>query len=220
MRIRPMKHVTSRFFALSALAFSLSLTGCSNASSAEAASNAPQVEGVSSPAKAVSQNNWDIIAEGSHIRFTAQQEGQDFTGEFTEFSGHIDFDPEAPEAGSVEINIPLASVEAGSRDRNSTLPSKVWFSAKSFPVATFTSTDFSQTSDGYLARGELALKGKSVPVELPFSLSIDGDRAVMTGEIAIDRTRWNVGADPWNTDEWVSRTVTLDIQVTADLKPN
>jgi len=164
---------------------------------------------------ALETGNWDIQADGSHIRFSALQEGETFTGAFQEFSGLIRFDPENPEAGSVKIDIPLKSVDAGSKDRNSTLPDKVWFSTKKYPVATFTSTDITVAGDGYLAKGALSLKGVSVPIELPFDLVLDGKKAVMTSTYEMDRTKWNVGAAPWDTDEWVSRAVTLDIQVTA-----
>jgi len=61
----------------------------------------------------------------------------------------------------------------------------------------------------------LMLKGKDQPLELPFSLIIESGRAVMTSNVILDRTNWSVGEDPWNTDEWVSKNVTLDILITA-----
>ena len=196
---------------LSSLAgVSFTLFGCSNASSAD------QVSAVAAEsAPVLTQGNWDIQPDGSYIRFTAKQEGEPFTGEFETFTGLINFDPNAPEKGEVRISIPLSSVEAGSNDRNSTLPGKIWFSAKKFPTAMFTSSDISTVDAAYVAKGELSLKGVSVPLSLPFNLDIDGKKAVMTSRLEIDRTLWNVGSDPWNTDEWVSRAVELDIQLTA-----
>jgi len=192
--------------------------GCAEAKPSDQIKASEVASDVTSAVKAVNAApNWDIQADGSHIRFSAKQEGEIFTGEFTEFSGTILLDPAAPETGSVDISIPLKSVDAGSQDRNSTLPGKVWFSSKKFPSARFASSDISKQATGYLAKGELTLKGKSVPLELPFALQIDGDRAVMTGSVDIDRTLWNVGASPWDTDEWVSRAVKLDLQVTATL---
>jgi len=55
----------------------------------------------------------------------------------------------------------------------------------------------------------------SVPIDLPFNLALDEQKAVMTSTYEMDRTKWNVGAAPWDTDEWVSRSVMLNIQVTA-----
>ncbi len=201
-----MKNYVKPLLSTSIFAFAVGLTGCSAASSADE----PQTV-----VNDISAGNWDIQPDGSHIQFSAKQEGQSFTGEFQAFSGVIDFDPADPGAGAVKITIPLKSVDAGSNDRNSTLPEKVWFSTKAFPEAIYTSSDISVQGDAFLAEGELTLKGVTVPLDLPFSLNINGDEAVMTSTVEMDRTKWNVGASPWDTDEWVSRTVKLDLKVTA-----
>lgn len=201
-----MKHSIKTYLVPSFAALAITLSSCADAQSETASSQT-----VSSS----TATNWGIQAENSYIRFTAKQEGEPFSGLFSEFSGIIRFDPDTPETGMVDITIPLSSVDAGSKDRNSTLPSKVWFSAKKFPDARFTSNNISKKGDDYLAKGQLTLKGVSVPLDLPFTLQIDGDNAVMTGKAALDRTLWGVGAAPWDTDEWVSRRVELDVQVTA-----
>ena len=215
MRNAHMKIYLKSVLISSVVGVAVSLSACSNASSADqVTAAAPDIETVGSNANV--SGNWDIQPDSSHIRFSAKQEGEPFTGEFQSFSGVINFDPAAPETGSVEITIPLSSVDAGSNDRNSTLPGKIWFSAKKFPTAIFTSSNITAVDGAYIAKGDLSLKGTSVPVSLPFSLDIKGDVAVMSSRLTIDRTLWNVGAEPWNTDEWVSRDVRLEIQVTAN----
>lgn len=209
-----MTYFSKTYMAASCAALALSVTACAEAQTGAQTPPEPPVIELASTATI-----WDIQMAGSHIRFTAEQEGEDFTGSFVEFSGVIRFDPEAPETGFVDISIPLSSVDAGSKDRNSTLPSKVWFSTKKFPEANFLSDNISKQGNDYLAKGELTLKGISVPVDLPFTLQNDGDQAVMASKIDLDRTMWNVGAAPWDTDEWVSRAVSLDIQVTAIREP-
>jgi len=204
MRNKAMNYFTKPLvkpLVISALAsLALLTTGCAEANPAQQ-TKTPDIIATSTSSAPV----WTIQPEGSHIRFSAKQEGETFTGEFTEFSGTILFDIDALETSAVDISIPLKSVEAGSQDRNSTLPGKVWFSVKKF-----------KQDAGFLAKGELILKGKSVPLDLPFDVTIDAGRAVMTGQVVMDRTLWNVGAAPWDTDEWVSREVSLDLQVTAD----
>ena len=197
-----MKPILASSFAVLAI----SLSGCSQASSAD--------EALLTSAE-MPVGNWDIQPEGSHIQFSAEQEGNAFTGKFEEFSGVINFDPSAPETGAVRITVPLNSVDAGSNDRNSTLPEKVWFSVKAHPVAVYSSSDISAKGDGFIAKGELTLKGVTIPFDLPFNLDVNGDTAVMTSKVEMDRTKWNVGAAPWDTDEWVSRAVKLDLKVTA-----
>jgi polyisoprenoid-binding protein YceI len=185
----------------------LAVSACGEAVSADPATQA-------APATPTAQS-WTIIADASKLAFSALQEGERFAGEFREFYGDIYFDPEDLPGSGVAITIPLISVSAGSKDRDSTLPGKVWFSTKAFPNARFVSNEIVTMDDGYVAKGQLTLKGISEDVSLPFTVEIDGDKAVMRGTMQLDRTRWNVGAAPWDTDEWVSRNVDLDIQVTA-----
>lgn len=201
-----MKTHPKAIFLSSFIGLAISLSACSQANSADTiqAVSAEMIDG-----------NWDIQAESSHIKFSAEQEGKPFTGEFDEFSGVINFDPAAPQTGAVKITIPLKTVDAGSNDRNSTLPEKVWFSTKAHPTAIYTSSDISAREGGFLAKGELTLKGISIPLNLPFNLDIDGDIAVMRSTLEIDRTKWKVGDAPWDTDEWVSKVVKLDLKVTA-----
>jgi polyisoprenoid-binding protein YceI len=201
-----MKTYIKPLFCASVFGLALSLSACSQASSADVPETA---------ATEILVGNWDIQAESSHIQFSALQEGKAFTGEFGEFSGIINFDPDSPQTGSVRITVPLKSVDAGSNDRNSTLPEKVWFSLKAHPTAIYTSSDIAANGDGFIAKGELTLKGISVPLDLPFDLEVTGDIAVMTSTVEMDRTKWSVGAAPWDTDEWVSRSVKLDLKVTA-----
>ena len=209
-----MRH--SKSTRLSALAvLTLALTACGNANSTEAQQVQNNIE-VSAQQSLI--GNWDIVKDSSHIHFSALQEGEAFSGKFEDFLGTINFDPEALEKANIRIEIPLASVDAGSNDRNSTVPGKVWFSTKAFPVAVFETQDVERGAEGYIANGTLNLKGASNPVTLAFDLEIEGNQAAMTGKATIDRTLWEVGAAPWDTDEYVSRSVEIDVKVTATRK--
>ena len=204
---------STRLSALTALA--LALTACGNANSTEAQ---PTQNTTDVMAEQSLFSNWEIVKDSSHIHFSALQEGEAFSGAFEDFSGTINFDPDALGKANIRIEIPLTSVDAGSNDRNSTVPGKVWFSTKAFPIAVFETQDVKREGEGYVANGTLSLKGASNPVTLEFDLKIDGDQADMTGKAVIDRTLWGVGAAPWDTDEYVSRSVEIDVKVTATRK--
>lgn len=199
----------SRFKIFSTSVAVIALIACGQATEVNVA-NAQDEAAIASAAM-----NWTVIESESHVKFTAKQEGKDFTGEFKSFEADIRFDPDNLAGSSVTVTVPLDQIDAGSRDRNSTLPDKVWFSAKKFPEAVWTSSNIELTGEGeYLAKGELTLKGLSKPLDIPFALTI-GDKAEMTATVPMNRTMWNVGEDPWNTDEWVSQQVVLDIKVAA-----
>ena len=197
--------------------FALGGLACSAQTSANSAQlDANMAEKTAPVIKTAERNgNWLVNPRESHIKFSAQQEGTRFEGSFPVFNAYINFFPEALENSRVEVTIPLGQVDASSTDRNSTLPDKVWFSVKKHPLAKFESADFTQTGEGeYLAKGTLTMKGQSREFDLPFSLDMTNG-AVMTSQVTLDRTLWGVGEKPWNTNEWVSREVALDIKVTA-----
>jgi polyisoprenoid-binding protein YceI len=161
--------------------------------------------------------NWRVIENDSHVRFTASQQGTEFTGEFGRFYAIINFNEDAVEKASLTATIDLGSVSAGDKDRDGALPGKEWFDVKSFPKAVFQSDNFAKMGDNtYEARGTLSMKGKSHPLTLTFTLDIIGTKAEMRGSITLDRTLWEVGTGAWSTDEWVSTNVTVDVKISAE----
>lgn len=166
------------------------------------------------------EKNYTVVATDSRLGFSATQEGVGFTGEFTEFDVAILFDPAALETSQVWVMVPLASFDAGSTDRNSNVSSNIWFDSRRFPTAVFKATSLRADGDGYLANGTLSLKGLTQPISFAFDVKEADGRAVMTAEFPINRTRWNIGQDPWNTEDYVGLNVMLDIRVVADRTPD
>ena len=190
------------------LAVSLvAIAGCDSPSQAQLAST--QIETTSQTPVSSTQTArpdvhvWVVDVGASHLKFSALQEGEPFEGAFKTFTADIKFHPDNLAASSVTVTVPISGADAGSTDRNSTLPGKAWFSAKKFPDAVFTATTFKSMGEGaYDAVGELTIKG---------------DTAVMSAALEMNRNDWNIGAKPWNTDEYVSTGVKLDILVTANV---
>lgn len=209
-----------RYFALPLMAAFLTISACSQA--AEPTSSSQQKELViSSPALDMKPiGNWIVLKADSHVRFTATQQGNSFTGEFANYDVLINFKEDAVENASVVAEIDVTSIESGDEERDSTLIGTDWFNVKSTPKAVFRSDDFIKTGESsYEARGTLAMKETSQPLNLPFTLDITGSKAEMNGKITLDRTLWNVGSGSWSTDEWVSTNVTIDVKITAE-NPN
>lgn len=162
--------------------------------------------------------NWKMRDDESSIVFKGKQTGDEFSGEFKRFTAAIVFHPDFVKAASVEAVIDMSSFEAGSKDRNEALPGKNWFSVKDFPQAVFVSDNFSGLGDNqYEAKGELTLRGVTLPVTLPFSLDLSEDGvAKMNGSLEIDRSEFGVGQGAWAKGEWVDLNVGIDITIVAD----
>lgn len=162
------------------------------------------------------ETNYVVNQEESRLGFASTQEGVVFVGEFTTFDASIYFDFAAPEMSRVRVTVPIASFEAGSPDRNSNASSNIWFDTKNFPTAVFETQSIRADGDAFIANGTLSLKGQTKPISFPFKIEQSGAQAVMTATFPVNRTRWDVGQEPWNTEDYVGLNVILDIRVVAD----
>ena len=86
--------------------------------------------------------------------------------------GSISYDPQAPEASSVQVTLPLANLDSFVPKLDEHLRSADFFEAAKFPEATFSSTAVRSTGEGRLeVTGDLTVKGITRPVVLDVVLN-------------------------------------------------
>lgn len=161
---------------------------------------------------------WRVNAASSTIGFEASFDSGEgaspIRGRFERWRADIRFDPNNLDASSVQVTIETASASTGSSVQENALESADWFNSAASPNATFRATEFRRRGDGYVARGELTIRGRSRNVDLPFTLAIDGNNASMNGSVTIDRRDFDIGKDA-EGDDSVSREVTVTVRVEA-----
>lgn len=137
------------------------------------------------------QSDW-AVQEGS-LQIRIRQMGSDVTGSFADWTAAITY-AETPDAeghhGTVEVVVSIPSLTLGSVTAQAM--GKDFFDAQTHPTATFRA-DLVAAEGGHLARGTLEIKGQSVPVEMPFSLAIDGRSARAEGGLTVDRRDFGIG---------------------------
>ena len=162
---------------------------------------------------------WQIDAENSHIRFTGDQAGAEFDGEWQQWSADIRFDAERLSDSSFDVTILTAHVETLDDDRDTTLMDAEWFDTSNHPEAYFRATDFSTSADGsFSADGQLIIKGFAAPATLHFTVSADGERRLLLGSANLLRLDLGVGTGEWEDTTWVSNEVTVDVRVAATVE--
>jgi len=139
-------------------------------------------------------------------------------GRFGRWQADIRFDPNDLERSAVAVTIETGSASNGIAAHDNAMREPGWFDTATHPTATFRADEFRRRGDGYEARGELTIKGRDRNVELPFTLVIDGNTAVMNGTITLDREDFNLGDDVEGS-EMVSRNVDVTIRVQAARAP-
>lgn len=91
-------------------------------------------------------------------------------GMFDDFSGTITTNPEDIAKSRVEVAIRTASIDTGNDKRDEHLRSGDFLAAAEHPEITFVSDRVEKQGDGYVAHGELTIRGVSKPISLPFTV--------------------------------------------------
>lgn len=173
------------------------------------------------PAPAVTAPKWDVLAEKSSITFHGKQMGTDFDGVINKFKPDIHFDENDLEHSKVTVDIDINSIDGKDPERNKSIKGSDWFDTDHFPTARFETTKIVKTGDGaFTASGNLTIRGVTVPIELPFTLAHESigfgqDRAIMTGMVTLDRSKFQLGTGDWADPSVIANEVPVDIKVTA-----
>ena len=162
---------------------------------------------------------WTVDPRASSIRFAYVYEDETgesrFNGRFTRWRADIRFDPENLDASTVLVRIETGSAQTGVAAHDGALPTAAWFDSGSHPVAEFRATRIrARGANQYEARGDLSIKGRTRQVDLPFTLSITGGRASMSGSVTIDRRQFDIGAGAAG-DELISSDIEISVRVEA-----
>ena len=158
-------------------------------------------------------DEWRMQGEGE-LLFQPTWEGEALSGRFGEFDVRLDTNDQSLPGAALEVNVNLESADMDDPDLNEAIAGAEWFAVSDHPIATYTSDLIKKTGDGkYLASGHLELKGARLPVDVPFRWSRKGDRAEMSGEVVVDRTRFDVGSGEWEGGDTIGTEVRVSFNV-------
>jgi polyisoprenoid-binding protein YceI len=161
--------------------------------------------------------HWNVDYAKSRLGFTVQWSGEAFDATFKSWNAAIDFDPAHLAIAHARVSIVLDSEGSGSADNDDGLKGAEGFSVTQFPTATFETTGFKATgANAYIATGKLNLHGMTRAITLPFTLTIAGNTAHMTGKAVVSRLDFGLGASgEWAGETPIAHTVTISVDLTA-----
>lgn len=124
-------------------------------------------------AGAVLAADYDIDKSHTNIGFKVRHMViSKVNGNFSDYSGQISFDPNAPKKSSISVTIRVASISTENEKRDAHLKSPDFFDAAKYPTITFVSKSVKKTADKkYVAVGELTIRGVTKTFELPFEVT-------------------------------------------------
>ncbi len=134
-------------------------------------------------ATAASADVYDLDPEHTEVRFTWDHLGLSRqSGRFTDVKGVINFNANNPATSTVEVTIPLTSIQTGVRKLDEhLLNSREFFNPDTHPNITFKSVSVTPTGQRTAeVTGELAMNGVTRPVVLDVIWNFSGEHPLST----------------------------------------
>ncbi len=159
----------------------------------------------------LSGQNWQVKKAAATISFTITNAGAAVDGTFDSFEANNAIDPQQPETGSLYGKIAIKSIKTGIAMRDRHLMKKDYFHQAAHPSLTFQSTQISPTPKGYIAEGNLTIKGITKKIQLPFTF-VDQRFEAST---VIKRADFDIAKGSWFLGEEVTITLSLPVTLAA-----
>uniref|UniRef100_A0A831ZXF0 Polyisoprenoid-binding protein n=1 Tax=Desulfacinum infernum TaxID=35837 RepID=A0A831ZXF0_9BACT len=166
---------------------------------------------------------WTFDPAHTSVTFTIQHILAKVVGTFDDIQGKVVFDPAHPEKGSLEVSIPVGSINTRVAQRDDHLRSPDFFDAAKYPVMTFVSREIrpGQEPGRFIARGVLTIKNVSRPLDLPFAFlgirpdPFDPKREIAGFEahVSLDRLEFGVGNGEFFRKGLIGKDVDVSIYV-------
>lgn len=132
------------------------------------------------PARA---DTYDIDAEHTEVRFSWDHLGLSRqSGRFTDVKGTVEFNPNNPATSTVNVTIPLRSIQTGVKKLDEhLLNSREFFNPDSYPDIAFKSVSVTPTGQRTAeVTGELTMNGVARPVVLDVIWNFSGEHPLST----------------------------------------
>ncbi|WP_310451309.1 YceI family protein [Sulfuritalea sp.] len=152
----------------------------------------------------------------SSLSFVSKQMNVPVEGQFKSFRSKLAYDPAKPAAAKAELEIDMASIDAGSKDANDEVAGKAWFNTKAFPVAKFVATSVKPLGGNRLeVAGKMSIKGKTLDLTTPVTVTQQGNAATFDGSLVLKRADYGIGDGIWADFGTVANEVQIKFRLVA-----
>jgi len=158
---------------------------------------------------------WQIDYAQSFIKFSGEQAGAPFKGQWQRWSAQIQFDSTQLNKSRFSVQIETASAFSNDEERDGYIIGPDFFDADVHAKAYFTAQEFSQVGQRFTTQAELTIKGLSKPIAFTFAVGASAGQIELIGSATIDRLAWNIGLGDWDDPTWVGQNVRVAVRVIA-----
>lgn len=153
----------------------------------------------------------------SKIGFVGAKVTGKHEGGFGTFKGTTRIADNAPEKGTVTVEIDMPSVTSDSEKLTGHLKSPDFFDTEKFPKAKFESTSVKVGGDNgatHTVTGNLTLHGVTKSITFPAKIAASADAVNLTAEFGINRKDFNINY-PGKADDLIKDEVLIKLDIKA-----
>ena len=170
----------------------------------------------------VDATEWQIDRAHSAINFTINHFFTPVDGSFEDYQATVNFDPNNLEESSIDVTIPVESVNTNNERRDNHLKSEDFFNSAEWSNIHFVSERIESLGNNqFVAHGELTIRDMTHSFELPFELLgvMDHpmqDNTQVAGIVAsaeLMRTDYGVGVGDWAATAVVGDRVNIQLNL-------
>lgn len=132
-------------------------------------------------------SSWEIADD-----YVVSFDGRGASGSFSSLDGTIKFDPENPEASSMDVFLKANSIDTGSKGKNKHVNNDSWLDTEKYTTIRFRSKEIVRVAADYEVKGELTLHGVTREVKIPFSYRPVADGGMFKGSFTINRKDYDI----------------------------
>lgn len=151
----------------------------------------------------MANEQWDFDVAHSSINFSVRHlMVSKVRGQFTKWSGSLEFDEQEPTRARVDAQLDAASIDTKDAQRDAHLRSADFLDTERFPTISFKSTGIEKVGDArFSMKGELTIRGITKPVTLDVEYAgrakdpWGGERVGFSARTSIDRKDFGL---TWN----------------------
>jgi len=162
--------------------------------------------------------DYAVQPAGSTLGFSSSFQGQSFNGTFGQWTAAISYDAAKLATSKFDVEVDLAGVKTGDKDRDSALPGSDFFNIAKFPKAHFVTTGFHQNGAQVVADGNLTLRGVTKPVSLNVTFKPQGTGATLDVAGTVKRLDFGVGGGDYADTSVIANEVKINAHLVLTAK--
>ena len=155
---------------------------------------------------------WHADVSKSQITFNVKGPFGKVDGSLSGLKSTIQFDKNNLASSSIRASVDPNTIKTGIKLRDKDLQKEKYLNSDNYSLITFRSEKIQKKENGYIAVGDLTLKGITRRVEIPFSFSEKGNTGVFKANFDIQRQDFKVGKTGGSIGNTIN--INLDVPVT------